>query len=83
MFHMCFWASQSWDLVLEIWRIIQNFDYKYISGHVLPCKHNFHLNSNSTHCEGGGAELPGILADQLTLFKSLGADYAIHTTVGP
>ena len=48
-----------------------------------------HANTTSTltpiqhTVKGGGAELPGILADQLTLFKSLGADYAIHTTVGP
>jgi hypothetical protein len=50
MFQICFWASVSWDLVFEISKIIQNFDHKYISGHVLPCTQNRHFNSNSTHC---------------------------------
>ena len=30
--------------------MIQNFDQNYVSGHVLPCTQNCHLNSNSTHC---------------------------------
>ena len=28
MFQICFWESPSWDLVFEISKIIQNFDYK-------------------------------------------------------
>ena len=28
MFQICFWANPSWDLVFEISKIIQNFDYK-------------------------------------------------------
>ena len=28
LFQICFWASPSWDLVFEISKIIQNFDYK-------------------------------------------------------
>ena len=32
---------------------------------------------------GGGAEPPRNLADQLTLFKPWGADYARHTTASP
>ena len=36
--------------MFEISKIIQNFDYKYISGHVLLCTKTRHLNSNSTHC---------------------------------
>ena len=28
MFQICFWTSPSWDLVFEISKIIQNFDYK-------------------------------------------------------
>ena len=39
------------DLVFKISKIIQNFDHKYISGHVLACTQNRHLNYNSTHCE--------------------------------
>ena len=50
MFQICYWGSPSWDLVFEISKIIQNFDYRYISGHVLLCTQNCHLNSNSTHC---------------------------------
>ena len=36
-------------------KIIQNFDQKCISGHVLSCTQDCHLNSNSTHGAGGGA----------------------------
>ena len=36
-------------LVLEISKIIRDFDYKYISGHVLP-QAKLSLYSNSTHC---------------------------------
>ena len=48
--YICFRANHSQDWVFKISKVIQNFDYKYISGHVLPCTQNCHLNSNSTHC---------------------------------
>ena len=50
MFQICFCLNPSQDLVFEISKIIQNFDHKYISGHVLACAQNRHLNYNSTHC---------------------------------
>ena len=53
MFQICFWANHSQDRLFKISNIIQNFDYKYILGHVLLCTQNCHLNSNSTHCAGG------------------------------
>ena len=56
MFQICFRAHHSQDRVFKISKIIQNFDYKYISGHILPCTQNCHLNSNSTHCGDGGWE---------------------------
>ena len=46
MFQICSWASQ--DRLFKISKIIQNFDYRYISGHVLLCTQNCHLNPNST-----------------------------------
>ena len=36
--------------MFEISKIIQNFDQKQISRHVLVCTLNCHLNFNSTHC---------------------------------
>ena len=50
MFWICFWANPSQDLVFEISKIIQNYDQKYISGLVLVCTWNHHLNFISTHC---------------------------------
>ena len=50
MFQICFCLNPSQDLVFEISKIIQNFDHNYISGLVLPCTQNRHLNFNSTHC---------------------------------
>ena len=57
MFHICFPANHSQHLAFKISKIIQNFDYRYISGHVLLCTQNCHLNPNSTHC--GGTQLAG------------------------
>jgi hypothetical protein len=37
MFQICFWANPSQDLVFEMTKIIHPFDYKLISGLVLPC----------------------------------------------
>ena len=50
MFQICFRANHSQDRVFKTSKIIQNNDYKYISGHILPCTQNCHLNSISTHC---------------------------------
>ena len=50
MIQICSWANPSQDLEFEISKFIQNFDYKYISGDILLCTQNCHLNSNSTHC---------------------------------
>ena len=50
MFKIGFWAYASQDLVLEISKIVQNFDYKHISWHALAWTQNCHLNFNSTHC---------------------------------
>ena len=54
---------------------IQNFDHRYISGHVLLCIQNCHLNSNSSHCGPGGPLAPQYLSDQLTLFEPGRANY--------
>ena len=50
MLQICFQANHSQDWVFKISKIIQNFDYKYISEHVLLCTQNCHLKTNSTHC---------------------------------
>ena len=50
MFQICFRANHNQGRLFKISKIIQNFDQKYISGHVMPCTQNCHLNSNSTHC---------------------------------
>ena len=58
MLQICFQANHSQDWVFKISKIIQNFDYKYISEHVLLCTQNCHLKTNSTHCtEVGFASL--------------------------
>ena len=44
MFQICFWVNHS-----QGDQNIKNYS-KYISGHVLQCTQNCHLNSNSTHC---------------------------------
>ena len=67
MSQICFPANHSQDLVFKIPKIIQKFDQKYISGHVLPCTQNCHHNSDSTHC-AGVPRYPHILADQLTRY---------------
>ena len=50
MFQICFRVNHSQSRVFKISKNIQNFDQKYISGHVVPCKQNCHPNSDSTHC---------------------------------
>ena len=52
VFQICFWVIPSRDLVFGIPKIIQNYDQKYISGHVLACTWNRHLNFIWTHCVG-------------------------------
>ena len=42
--------NPSRNQVFKISRIIQNFDYKRISMHVLVCKQRSHLKLNLTHC---------------------------------
>ena len=62
MFQICFLVNHSLSRVFKISKIIQNFDYKYISEHVLPCTQNCHLKTNSTHCAPPTSESPCCLS---------------------
>ena len=77
MLQICFQANHSQDWVFKISKIIQNFDYKYISEHVLLCTQNCHLKINSTHCERagmreGGEPLLLALQKKFSLVENIG-----------
>ena len=63
MFQTCFWVNSSRCLVFEISKIIQNLDQKKISGHVLACTWNRHLNFLSKHCAFGQCSFKKIAFD--------------------
>ena len=65
-------SCHSQDRLFKISNIIQNFDQKYILGHILPCTQNCHLNSNSTNCGGEACAPPHVLGYNLTLFGPRG-----------